>query len=87
MGSQWWLSNIFGGVVRWVAVHVQMSPAVAGARLASFTVVILGVNEAPDFIHLDALAGQLAKHLVLIGSAGVTGFNYQLRDRVLAASG
>jgi hypothetical protein len=64
MGWQWWLSNIFGGVVRWVAVHVQMSPAVAGARLASFTVVILGVNEAPDFIHLDALAGQFIRPYV-----------------------
>jgi hypothetical protein len=34
------------------------------ARLASFTVVILGVNEAPDFIHLDALAGQFIRPYV-----------------------
>jgi hypothetical protein len=65
-------------------------PNVASGRgrgLGVFHVVILGVNEAPDFIHLDALAGQLAQRLVLIGRAGVTGFNEQLGDRVLAAAG
>jgi hypothetical protein len=72
------------------AVGRSPCPNVTSGRrgaLGVLDVVILGVNEAPDFIHLDALAGQLAKHLVLIGSTGVTGFNYQLRDRVLAASG
>jgi hypothetical protein len=53
-------------------------PKIASGRGSGFGalhVVILGVNERPDFIHLDALAGQLAERLVLIGSAGVTGFN------------
>ena len=47
----------------------------------------LGVNEAPDFIHLDALARQVAKRFVLIGGAGVTGRNQQLCNCVLAAPG
>jgi hypothetical protein len=58
-----------------------------GSALGFLYVVILGVNEAPDFIHLDALAGQVAQRLVLIGGTSVTGFKRQLCDRVLAASG
>ena len=53
-------------------------PNVASGRgrgLGVLHVVILGVNEAPDFIHLDPLAGQIAQRLVLIGRAGMTGFN------------
>jgi hypothetical protein len=38
-------------------------------------VASLCVNDAPDFIHLDALARQVAQGFVLIGSAGVTGVN------------
>ena len=65
-------------------------PNVASGRrsgLGVLYVVVLGVNERPDFIHLDALAGQIAKGLVLIGRASVAGGNKQLRDGVFAASG
>jgi len=50
-------------------------------------VVILGINDDQISFHLEALEGQFAKHLVLVGGASVTGFNQKLRDGVLAASG
>lgn len=47
----------------------------------------LGVNERPNFIDLDALAGQIHECAVLIIEAGATGIHNQLSDRVFARPG
>src|SRR5689334_11320999 len=49
-------------------------------------VAVLGVNERPDFIHLDPLARQVAERLVLIGGAGMTGLNQKFGYRIFATS-
>src|SRR6202011_3256108 len=46
--------------------------------LGEHDVALLGINEAPDLIELDALAGQVAEHLVLIGRARLAGIDRQL---------
>jgi hypothetical protein len=66
-------NNQFG-----VGADGRPGPNITGGRRSGFGtlhVAGLGVNEAPDFIHLDALAAQVAQRLVLISSAGVSGLN------------
>ena len=70
-----------------IAVHVHTSPASFGGGLGVFYVVVFGVNEIPDFIDLNALAGQVPQHAILVLGAGVTGIDHKLGDGVLAGSG
>jgi hypothetical protein len=72
-----------------VRVDRDPRPHGADALLAPFrsNVLLLGANEAPDFVALDTPAGQVPQRLVLIVTAGPAGIREQLRDRVLAESG
>jgi len=66
------------------------SPSVASTirgRLGGGNVLRLAVREGPDFIHLDALARQVAQMLVLIGRASRAEIDQQLGDRVLGRAG
>src|SRR6266478_1880209 len=46
--------------------------------LGKHDVALLGVDEAPNLVELDALAWQIAKRLVLIGRTRLTGIDCQL---------
>jgi hypothetical protein len=48
---------------------------------------MLDPNEAPDFVHLNALARQMAKDAILIRGASAPCIDQQLSDRVLAGAG
>jgi hypothetical protein len=61
--------------------------SVGWCGLGFLYVVILGVNEAPDFIHLDPLARLVAQRPVLIGSTGVASINQKLCYCIFASSG
>src|SRR5581483_5925758 len=73
-----------------IGTNRRPSPNVTGLiwrGLGLLYVTSLGVNEAPDFIHLDSLARKVAKRLVLIGGASVASRHKQFCHRVLAGPG
>src|SRR6266849_3924399 len=69
-----------------IAVHVHTSPAFCRGGLCGRHVLLLRVDEIPDFIDLKALAGQIAKHTVLIPRSGLSGINHKLDHGVLACA-
>jgi hypothetical protein len=50
-------------------VNVQTSPTPKLPGLLGGHVLRLGIDEAPDFVHLEALAGEVAERLILVGNA------------------
>src|SRR3954454_13127099 len=73
-----------------VRVDCGPGPYVAGfgrGRLCSGDVFRLGVDEAPNLIHLDTLAGQIPERPVHIGRKRLPGVLQQLHDRVFADAG
>jgi len=50
--------------------------------LGALHVALFGIAEAPDFIALDALAGQAAYILVMVGSADLASVHQDFRNRV-----
>src|SRR5882672_2510621 len=61
-----------------IAVHIHMSPTLAGAALAFATFFVHAVNESPRFIDQEALAGQPDRHSILIPSSGLTSIDHAL---------
>lgn len=81
-------------VPRWdqlcVSVDCRPGPNVASfalKKLLNRGISLLGINERPNFIDLDALAGQIYERLVLIIEASLTGIDHQLGHGVLADPG
>jgi hypothetical protein len=73
-----------------VGIDRGPGPHVASIRRGFFgarDVLLLRVDECPDFIDLNALAGEVPKHAVLIPSGGLAGINHWFTDSPLARSG
>lgn len=84
------VANVPRGDQLCVGVDCGPRPHVAsltGNLLFNRCVQRLGVNERPNLIDLDTLAGEVAEFCILIIEAGATGINYQLSDRVFARPG
>ena len=69
-----------------MAVQVQVSPAPSGAALRLWHVLLLGVGERPDFIHLHPLGLHVPHIGIMEGHASLASVNQQLDDRVLAGT-
>ena len=81
-------------VPRWdqlcVSVDCRPGPNVASfalKKLLNRGISLLGINERPNFIDLDALSGEVAEHLVLIGPKGLPSIGNQLEAGVPADPG
>jgi len=68
-----------------IGANRNPSPNVAGrlrCGLGEHDIALFGVDKAPNLVELEPLAGQIAKHLVLIGRARLARINQQLVNRV-----
>jgi hypothetical protein len=59
-------------------------PASGGAFLAVCNVLLLAVNECPNFVDLNTLAGQPDEHTILIPRGGSAGINQKAAYGLLA---
>lgn len=57
----------------------------AGGGLLAYSTLLLRVDERPDFVDLQPLAGEIAQRLVLVGTADGAGFAEELGDSALRA--
>src|SRR5947209_1960226 len=68
---------------RWdqLGIGVDRGPrpyiAIGEVPLGGRNVLLLAVNECPDFIDLNALAGEVAEHAILIPKSGPSGIDQQ----------
>ena len=84
------VANVPRGDQLRVRVDRGPCPYVPGLALDLFfnrRIGLLGVNEAPNFIDLNPLTGQVYERPVLIIETGFTGIHDQLGDGVLAGAG